>query len=134
MFKGYVRCGNESGQCIRSINRCNGVIDCTNGWDEEKTTCFSEKEQIFFTSNSIFLTILADMLRVYMLHNKERFFFYLDRTFFVTVLPTGSMTLYDDTGEVETFQETSCPCTVMLRETQVLGVKATTDGFKGFIL
>ena len=133
MFKGYVRCGNESGQCIRSINRCNGVIDCTNGWDEEKTTCFSEKEQIFFTSNSNF-SFVADMLCDNILLDKKWVFFYSDRTFFVTGLPTGSMTLYDEFGEIETFEETSCPCTVMLRETRVLGVKATTDGFKGFIL
>ena len=48
----YVRCGNESGQCIRVINRCNGVKDCVNGWDEDINTCFSEKIQTLFTFNS----------------------------------------------------------------------------------
>ena len=41
---GYVRCGSESGQCIRLVDMCNGMNDCLNGWDEKVSTCLSEME------------------------------------------------------------------------------------------
>ena len=59
----------------------------------------------------------------------------VDYTFFVTLLPVGNLTLFDEFGEVEGFREEDCPCTVMLRESRTIGVKAdSSDDFKGFVL
>ena len=35
----YTRCGNESGQCIKVVSKCDGILDCINGWDEEEERC-----------------------------------------------------------------------------------------------
>ena len=51
-FEEYIRCGNDSGQCLRVIDRCNNIVDCINGWDEDINTCYSETEQSFFVHNS----------------------------------------------------------------------------------
>ena len=47
-FSDYIRCGGESGQCIRIMDKCNGIEDCQNGWDEDIDTCVSPAEQAFF--------------------------------------------------------------------------------------
>ena len=53
----------------------------------------------------------------------------------MTLLPVGNLTLFDEFGEVERFREEDCPCTVMLRESRTIGVKAdSSDDFKGFVL
>ena len=49
----HIRCGNDSGQCIRIIDRCNHVNDCSNGWDEEETLCYNELERTNFVAESI---------------------------------------------------------------------------------
>ena len=57
----YIRCGNESGQCIRVIDQCNGIKDCLNGRDEDLNTCFSVKEQSFFVERSKRVLIILAM-------------------------------------------------------------------------
>ena len=47
----YVRCGNESGQCILLTDRCNRIQDCVNGWDENDTLCHSQFEQENFITS-----------------------------------------------------------------------------------
>ena len=52
----------------------------------------------------------------------------------VTLIPDGSLTLFDEFREVGDFNEVDCPCTASLGETSIIGVKADFDDFKGFIL
>ena len=35
----HFTCGSDSPQCVASQQRCNGVVDCINGWDERNDTC-----------------------------------------------------------------------------------------------
>ena len=46
----YMRCGPDSGQCIRISDRCNKIVDCVNGWDEDASNCHSEEEQSMFVT------------------------------------------------------------------------------------
>ena len=49
-FLDYMRCGNESGQCIRKVDLCDQIFDCENEWDELETTCVRESfRQTFVT-------------------------------------------------------------------------------------
>ena len=36
-----MRCGPNSSQCIHAGDRCNGIMDCENGWDESFSACMS---------------------------------------------------------------------------------------------
>ena len=51
LFTEFLRCGSDSEQCIRSEDRCNGVRDCANSWDEIPTTCaLAEDSHLRFVS------------------------------------------------------------------------------------
>ena len=39
---GYMRCGDDSAQCISENSQCDGINDCLNGWDEQMSLCLTE--------------------------------------------------------------------------------------------
>ena len=63
----YTRCGNESAQCIRMVDRCNGLQDCVNAWDEDISTCYHEEhQQLFASSRNLTIVVIFCYIR-YML-------------------------------------------------------------------
>ena len=53
----HIRCGNDSGQCIYIVDRCNHIKDCFNGWDEDATLCYTEFERANFAAEGIITSI-----------------------------------------------------------------------------
>ena len=49
----FTRCGDESAQCIRISDKCDGVNDFVNEWDERKSTCVDPLTETFFVSTGI---------------------------------------------------------------------------------
>ena len=47
----FERCGEGSTQCIRSSHKCNGVVDCLNGYDEDINLCSDSTEQSLFVES-----------------------------------------------------------------------------------
>ena len=61
--------------------------------------------------------------------------FCLDESFNLTVHTLDTLVLYDESGdEVETFEGSSCPCTIEMTARPVLAVKITAGAEKGFIM
>ena len=55
MFVAYTRCGNDSGQCVRIVDRCNDITDCENGWDELESNCWTAKDRQLFVNDCTYL-------------------------------------------------------------------------------
>ena len=66
----YIRCGNESGQCIRARDKCDGVAaNCLNGWDESETTCSSSYRSHYATDHGTYTPIILRVFNIYDTHN-----------------------------------------------------------------
>ena len=49
----FTRCGDESAQCIKISDKCDGVNDCVNEWDESISTCVDPSVESFFVSEGM---------------------------------------------------------------------------------
>ena len=58
MLLDYTRCGDESGQCVRLSDMCNGKMDCVNNWDESVDQCVTETAQNLFVAQSSYFHVL----------------------------------------------------------------------------
>ena len=47
----YVRCGDDSEQCVRTADICNNVKNCLNGWDEIAEKCVDETQRSMFVTS-----------------------------------------------------------------------------------
>ena len=52
----FTRCGDDSAQCIKLSDKCDGVNDCANGWDESSEQCVDSAIQSFFVSDGMVAT------------------------------------------------------------------------------
>ena len=74
-------------------------------------------------------------LNIYSVISKYGFIFFSDETFSLQLLSVDGLTLYDVSGEVQTFDEASCPCSHTLQNTRIIGVKVqSSQAVKGFVM
>ena len=135
MFSDFMRCGFDSAQCIRRTDKCNGIRDCVNSWDELPTTCSDDVDgNLRYVSPCKNMSkpskpshLLAIRYRTSCKHST-----FLVEFFSLLVQPSDRLTLVLRNGSKIFLDNDLCPCNVSYDPTCVLAVHAQAVFKKGF--